>query len=799
MTFRREWFKTYTPFTSDHPIYLGDNSTLLAEGMGDIEIQAYVDGGWYNTYIRNVLYSPQLKKNLYSLSTSTRRGFNVIIKHDKLQIFMDNDLKAVGVRHDGLYRMLFKVTSSSQGYITSENKLQLWHERLAHLPVATLREMATKGLVDGLQPQDLEGEFFFCEGCQLGKAHRKSCYPSDGKNYQLGYCRFDPRLPQLIARVDRILQEATRPHHITESRQDNHNEGDHKEEGDMPPSPNRGYKLLQALLDLNEKYQALLVVKEGITEESIDREWQECDKYKEEKFDIQQKVSVLRNPDKEETIPIASEDTVINVKLPELALKSYDGSLEGANYVLAVQALQERFGDPNILTELYVRRLLNSVISNVKKENRNLSSLYDELSSHLRSLETLGIDPQLSGIFLYPLVESSLPSDILKIWHRHPSSGYGMELAKREESDKGVGGAQERLSQACTGQVLLMTTVALLRGPNASRRVRILLDSGSQFSYIKQSLVWSIGIERKGEITIAKSLFGGNKIGEEKHGKYMLELENLGNKRDVIHIEALDQRKICDAIPPLPKGDWLEKLKIKGIILSQDNFKGQEIDILIGANYLGMILTGKIVQVEADLTAVETKLGWTLMGNSPIIDSNDNVQQTLNLLTTRCDLKDLWDLEVLGIRDPVETCSKETRYQEIKEKFITKIQRQSDQRYSVGLPWKVEKKSIPSNLNIAIKSLDISTKKMTSQNKLTEYSQIFRDWLTEGLIERVEENPLERRGYYLPHRPVYKMESKTTPIRPVFDASCLGHNGLSLNQCLEKGPNLLERIPEMMI
>ncbi|UYV72852.1 hypothetical protein LAZ67_10000994, partial [Cordylochernes scorpioides] len=186
MTFRLEWFKTYTPFTSDHPIYLGDNSTLLAEGMGDIEIQAYVDGGWYNTYIRNVLYSPQLKKNLYSLSTSTRRGFNVIIKHDKLQIFMDNDLKAVGVRHDGLYRMLFKVTSSSQGYITSENKLQLWHERLAHLPVATLREMATKGLVDGLQPQDLEGEFFFCEGCQLGKAHRKSCYPSDGKNYQLG-------------------------------------------------------------------------------------------------------------------------------------------------------------------------------------------------------------------------------------------------------------------------------------------------------------------------------------------------------------------------------------------------------------------------------------------------------------------------------------------------------------------------------------------------------------------------------------------------------------------------------------
>ncbi|UYV77587.1 hypothetical protein LAZ67_15001635 [Cordylochernes scorpioides] len=658
------------------------------------------------------------------------------------------------------------------------------------------------------------------------------------------------------------------------------------------------------LVDLNEKYQALLVVKEGITEESIDREWQDCDKYEEEKFDIQQKVSILRNPDKEETIPIASEDTVINVKLPELALKTYDGSLEGwlpwwaqfskihenknlsdsdrflylrqaivpnseayrvvasypvtgANYVLAVQALQERFGDLNILTELHPSSGYGMELAKREESDKGVGGaqerlrlLLDFLKAEVRSAQRLKFvekgfkqeepykrsynDGTRTRSNVRPATVSSLFGGRTNIKcffcertnHASHQCRSIMKMSPGERNDKirsahlcfkclrkghiqsqcreqleckncgrnhlevlCEGNSSNRLtkpgrenlkenapepiaslsSQACTGQVLLMTTVALLRGPNASRRVRILLDSGS------------------------------NKIGEEKHGKFMLELENLGNKRDVIHIEALDKRKICDAIPPLPKGDWLEKLKIKGIILSQDNFKGQEVDILIGANYLGMISTGKIVQVEADLTAVKTKLGWTLMGNSPIIDSNDNVQQTLNLLTMRCDLKDLWDLEVLGIRDPVETCSKETRYQEIKEKFITKIQRQSDQRYSVGLPWKVEKESIPSNLDIAIKRLDISTKKMTSQNKLTEYSQIFRDWLTEVLIERVEENPLERRGYYLPHRPVYKMESKTTPIRPVFDASCLGHNGLSLNQCLEKGTNLLERIPEMMI
>ncbi|UYV65158.1 hypothetical protein LAZ67_3003366, partial [Cordylochernes scorpioides] len=521
------------------------------------------------------------------------------------------------------------------------------------------------------------------------------------------------------------------------------------------------------LVDLNEKYQALLVVKEGITEESIDREWQECNKYEEEKFDIQQKVSVLRNPDKEETIPIASEDTVINVKLPELALKSYDGSLEGwlpwwaqfskihenqnlsdsdrflylrqaivpnseayrvvasypvtrANYALAVQALQERFGDPNILTELYVRRLLNSVISNVKKENRNLSSLYDELNSHLRSLETLGIDPQLSGIFLYPLVESSLPSDILKIWHRHPSSGYALELAKREESDKGVGGAQERL------RLLLDFIKAEVR---SAQRLKFVEKGFKQEEPYKRS--YNDGTRTRSNFRPAtvSSLFGGR----TNIKCFFCERTNHASHQ-------------CNSIMkmyPRERNDKIRSAHLCFKCLRKGHIQSQCREQLecknCGRNHLEVLCEGN-------------------SSNRLTKPGRENLKE--------------------NAPEPIASLSSQA---------------------CTGLPWKVEKESIPSNLDIAIKRLDISTKKMTSQNKLTEYSQIFRDWLTEGLIERVEENPLERRGYYLPHRPVYKMESKTTPIRPVFDASCIGHNGLSLNQCLEKGPNLLERIPEMMI
>jgi len=52
---------------------------------------------------------------------------------------------------------------------------------------------------------------------------------------------------------------------------------------------------------------------------------------------------------------------------------------------------------------------------------------------------------------------------------------------------------------------------------------------------------------------------------------------------------------------------------------------------------------------------------------------------------------------------------------------------------------------------------------------------------------------------FIPHRAVFKPESQTTPIRPVFDASFKTHRSPSLNECMEKGPNLLELIYSIML
>ena len=59
-----------------------------------------------------------------------------------------------------------------------------------------------------------------------------------------------------------------------------------------------------------------------------------------------------------------------------------------------------------------------------------------------------------------------------------------------------------------------------------------------------------------------------------------------------------------------------------------------------------------------------------------------------------------------------------------------------------------------------------------------------------GIIKEVppEESVCVNPVFYLPHRPVFREASSTTKIRPVFDASAKGANGISLNECMETGP-----------
>ncbi|XP_064115030.1 uncharacterized protein LOC135221136 [Macrobrachium nipponense] len=122
-------------------------------------------------------------------------------------------------------------------------------------------------------------------------------------------------------------------------------------------------------------------------------------------------------------------------------------------------------------------------------------------------------------------------------------------------------------------------------------------------------------------------------------------------------------------------------------------------------------------------------------------------------------------------------------------------------RYEVSLPWKVDKKQLPTNLALSRKRLNSTIHKLKQTNKYLEiYDQIIKEQLSLGFIETVPEEDQNRTNvHYLPHLPVIK-DSTTTPIRIVFDASArMDKQAPSLNDCLYSGPSLTSHLTDLLL
>ena len=81
-----------------------------------------------------------------------------------------------------------------------------------------------------------------------------------------------------------------------------------------------------------------------------------------------------------------------------------------------------------------------------------------------------------------------------------------------------------------------------------------------------------------------------------------------------------------------------------------------------------------------------------------------------------------------------------------------------------------------------------------------EYADTFSRQVNSGIIERV---PLEQDPttdvFFLPHHGVVRADKETTKLRIVFDGSAHDHSSCSLNDCLEKGPNLTPHVFDILV
>ena len=92
--------------------------------------------------------------------------------------------------------------------------------------------------------------------------------------------------------------------------------------------------------------------------------------------------------------------------------------------------------------------------------------------------------------------------------------------------------------------------------------------------------------------------------------------------------------------------------------------------------------------------------------------------------------------------------------------------------YETGLLWKTDHPLLANNLNGSLGRLANLVRKLEKEaGHLERYDQIIQDQLEQGIVERVNSEPVGDREFYIPHKPVIRETAESTKIRIVFDAS----------------------------
>ncbi|KAJ0175107.1 hypothetical protein K1T71_009248 [Dendrolimus kikuchii] len=89
----------------------------------------------------------------------------------------------------------------------------------------------------------------------------------------------------------------------------------------------------------------------------------------------------------------------------------------GENYKKALEHLKERFAKEELIIDHYVRELLQ-LVTGKNTSKLPISSLYDKIMTRIMALESLGLTQDKYSCFLFPLVESALPDDLIRAWNR---------------------------------------------------------------------------------------------------------------------------------------------------------------------------------------------------------------------------------------------------------------------------------------------------------------------------------------------------------------------------------------------
>ena len=326
-------------------------------------------------------------------------------------------------------------------------------------------------------------------------------------------------------------------------------------------------------------------------------------------------------------------------------------------------------------------------------------------------------------------------------------------------------------AQSTKPKCFIQTALVEGQGPRGKKMLRVLLDGGSDASYIRNTVAEELGLEVIGTDTFACIGFQERAEEPRTYNRVEIDLQNR-HGGEVKRFELWCCDRLCAPLPQVELSAGLHE-----DILLADDFKGGPVDLLIGTDQYYKAVLRDCVEVSESLRALDTIFGYVIHGR----DSTTG-QPTRQVYHCR-QVERMWDLDSIGISPSSER----------KKPLSDPEWNPAEQRYEMGLLWSSEKRPITN-----VQSSSIRVQRMTEKLDPEEF-QTYTDNIIklkqDGVVENSRSVPDEMNAFFLPHRGVYR----NSKLRIVFDGSAKDGNGVSLNEYLEPGENLLRRLVGVLL
>ena len=355
--------------------------------------------------------------------------------------------------------------------------------------------------------------------------------------------------------------------------------------------------------------------------------------------------------------------------------------------------------------------------------------------------------------------------------------------------------------QPDSNQVVLLQTIRVTvfnpSTPGLCKEVKVILDSGSQRSYITQELKRRMVLKSQGKKSMSIVTFGSTVKKQQACDIVEIGLQTLEGSNLILSLLAVPF--ICGDVSAAPISfcrNHYEHLSNLELAVPDEG----EPQILIGLDHYWIIVSGEVIQADSGPVAMYTKFGWVLSGPVSCLVHDSSTSLVTHVLKVETGptnreldkkLRSFWELESLGILD-----TEDTVYKQLSSHISL-----CNGRYKLSLPWKDPCTTVPDNLLLSQRRLLSLLKRLRRDPELlAEYDRIIQHQRQAGIVEIVED-PAHQDGnrvHYLPHHAVIRRDKETSKVHIVYDASA-SENGPSLNTCLHTGPKFNQRIFDILL